>query len=294
MTTATATGTWTLSAFADEAGGSTDEQVAALKRGGLSHIDLRNVDGHNITVLPLDLAEQVQKKLEAAGIKVNMYGSPIGKIDIADDLKIDLDKLEHLGKLKAIFGCSAVRIFSYFNKAGADKKAWEREAIDRLKRLRDKANQLGLVLYHENESHIFGDHVDDVVKLGELRDGETFKLIYDFANYIRTDKGGWETWELCREVTDCFHFKDQQKNGQHVPMGQGETDAQRIVSDAASRGWSGPCTIEPHLTHSKAVLATGVTGTGSKALADMTPAETFQVAVDGAKEVLGKAGVRFV
>src|SRR5690606_26178239 len=139
------------------------------------------------------------------------------------------------------------------------------------------AGQLGLVLYHENESEIFGDHPDDVAELIPLRDGETFKLIYDFANYIRTGVDGWKSWEMFRDVTDCFHFKDQKKDGQHVPLGQGETDAARIVADAAERGWSGPCVIEPHLTHSKAVLSTGVHGTGSKALADMTPAETFQI-----------------
>src|SRR5690554_411081 len=106
-----------------------------------------------------------------------MYGSPIGKIDLADDLQIDLDKLDHLGKLKDIFGCDAVRIFSFYNrKKQADKATWQREAVDRLNRLRDRAGQLGLVLFHENESDIFGDHPEDVLRLAELRDGQTFKL----------------------------------------------------------------------------------------------------------------------
>ena len=75
---------WTLSAFADEAGGSTQEQIAACLKAGLTHIDPRNVDGHNITELPLDLAKDVAKQYEAAGIRVHMYGSPIGKIDITE------------------------------------------------------------------------------------------------------------------------------------------------------------------------------------------------------------------
>lgn len=286
--------TWTLSAFADEAGGSTDEQIAALQKAGLTHIDLRSVDGHNISVLPLDVAEAAQKKLETAGIRVAMFGSPIGKIDIADDLKIDLDKLDHLGKLKGVFGCNAVRIFSYYNKAGVDKSKWKAEAIDRLKRLKGRADKLGLVLYHENESHIFGDHPDDVAELIPLRDGQTFKLIYDFANYIRTGVDGWTSWQAFKDVTDCFHLKDQRKTGEHVPLGQGDTDATRIVQDAAKAGWSGPASVEPHLTHSKAVVVTNVEGSGNKALADMTPAETFQIAVEGAVDVLRQAGVRFV
>ena len=84
---------WILSAFADEAGGSTAEQMAACGVGGLVYIDPRNVDGHNISELPLDRAEAVAKQYEAAGVRVNMYGSPIGKLDIADDLQIDLEKV---------------------------------------------------------------------------------------------------------------------------------------------------------------------------------------------------------
>ena len=103
--------TWVLSAFADEAGGSTDEQIAALQRAGFSHIDPRMVDGHNICDLPLDLAEQVKAKYDAAGVAVGMYGSPIGKIDIADDCEIDFKKLEHLGKLKGIFGAGGGRMW---------------------------------------------------------------------------------------------------------------------------------------------------------------------------------------
>ena len=47
---------WTitaLSAFADEAGGSSDAQIEALGRAGLTEIDVRSIDGHNICDLPI-------------------------------------------------------------------------------------------------------------------------------------------------------------------------------------------------------------------------------------------------
>ncbi|NBC11489.1 MAG: TIM barrel protein [Planctomycetes bacterium] len=284
---------WTLSAFADEAGDSTDEQLQALAEGGLKLIDPRNVDGHNIAGLPLDHAEQVARRYEAAGIRVNMFGSPIGKIDIADDVQTDLDKLEHLGKLKQIFGCDGVRMFSYFNKAGAPRDQWRDQALDNLRRLRDKAGQLGLVLYHENESDIFGDHSDHVLEIAELRDGKTFRLIYDFANYIRTGEAGWDTWQKLRDQTDYFHFKDQKKTGEHTPMGEGDTDARRILEDAAKAGWEGGCTLEPHLKFSKAVLATHASGTGSQALADLNEKQLMQVAIERAKAVLDGLSIAY-
>ena len=282
--------TWTLSGFVDEAGGSTTEQVAACIAGGLSHIDPRNVDGYNITELPLEQAAAVAKQYEAAGIRVNMYGSPIGKIDIADDLSIDLKKLEHLGRLKDIFGATDVRIFSFYNKAGVEKAKWQQESLDRLKRLRDQAGELGLVLYHENESEIFGDHPNDVALIAELRDGETFKLIYDFANYIRTDASPQDCWAMLKDKTDCFHLKDQKRDGQHVPMGAGDTDARAILRDAVASGWQGPCVLEPHLTHSDAVVATGVHGTGDVSLASLSEAESFQVALKAAQALIVEVG----
>ncbi len=284
---------WILSAFADEAGGSSDEQIAALQTAGIDHIDPRGIDGHNIVELPVDLAREIKSKLDDAGIKVNMYGSPIGKIDIADDLKTDLDRLEHLARLRDVFGCNAVRIFSYYNKTEqVEKDKWRRMSLDNLKRLRDEAGRLGLKLYHENESGIFGDHSDDVLAIAELRDELTFGMIYDFGNYVRTGEEPWETWSKCKPVTDAFHFKDHKTNGEHVPMGQGDSEAIRILTDAAESGWAGPCTLEPHLKHSAAVLATHSSGSGMKALKEMSEGECFQIAADAAVQLLTDLGKR--
>ena len=108
--------TWHLSAFTDEAGDSCEAQIAAAQSNGLKRLDLRGMDGFNCTVMPLDHARGVAEKLAAAGLTVGMFGSPLGKIDIADDMQIDLGKLEHLASLAPILGCRAVRIFSYYNK----------------------------------------------------------------------------------------------------------------------------------------------------------------------------------
>ena len=301
--------TWTLSAFADEAGPTSDEQIAALQRAGLRFIDLRSVDGHNIVDLPVEDAKRIKTKFDDAGIAVSMYGSPIGKIDIEDDLGTDLDRLNHLAKMRDVFGCEAVRIFSYYNRNGADKDAWEQAAVDRLLRLRDEAGRLDLQLYHENESDIFGDHPDDVLRLAELRDGETFFLIYDFANYIRTGVDGWASWRMMRNKTDCFHFKDMlvieeggeggegeniKRRHQHVPMGGSEdTQAKRILADAYEADWEGPCTLEPHLKASEAVLATGFSGEANRSLKDLSAQESFQVAAEAARRLLDEVGVEY-
>ena len=288
--------TWALSAFADEAGSSTTEQIAALQQAGLSRIDVRNVDGYNITELPIEAAESAKQKLYAGGITVAMYGSPLGKIDIADDMRGELDKLDHLAEMKRVFGCDAVRMFSYYNQAEKPMDEWAAASIDRLKQLRDRAAQHGLVLYHENERHIYGDRLEQVLHIADELRGDSFKLIFDFDNYSQSGDDVWANWLALRDRTDAVHLKDSTAppNAMHVPAGEGNGQIPRILADALERGWDGPLTLEPHLAHSAAVMATGPSGQQNQALADMSPAECFQVAAEAAKKVLAGIGATYV
>jgi sugar phosphate isomerase/epimerase len=282
---------WPVSAFADEAGGTADEQIEALKAAGLRHIDIRGIDGFNITTLPLEQAKATKTKLDAAGISVQMFGSPIGKIDIADDLETDLAKLRHLGTLAPVLGCGAIRIFSYYNKQNAPHAEWQQKSLARLSRLRDTAKELGLTLYHENERHIFGDLAADVETIGtELRDGATFFMIFDFDNYNQSDENVWDAWVRLRDQVDSFHLKDSAEK-QHVPVGAGTGSIKRILTDAIARGWSGPVSVEPHLSHSGAVAATGPSGIENLAYGKMKPSESFHIACEAATKLLAAVGV---
>ena len=281
--------TWTLSAFADEAADSAADQIAALTQAKIDHVDLRSVDGINIVELPVDHASQVKQMLDAAGIKVGMYGSPIGKTDIADEVAIELGRLDHLGKMLEVFGATNVRIFSFYNKAGLPRDQWKAQSFEKLTKLRERAAELGLVLYHENETEVYGDHPDQIVELAELRN-DSFKLIYDFANYQRTGAEPWANWQRLKPTTDALHFKDQKKSGDHVPIGKGDTMANEIMADAVKSGWSGPCTLEPHLYMSDAVLSTNVHGRGDTSLEGKSREELFQIAAENAHQLMAAAG----
>lgn len=287
---------WPLSAFADEAGPSCDEQIAALKKAGLRHIDIRSIDGHNITVLPLDVAKTIRAKLDAAGLTVGMYGSPLGKIDITEDMEIDLAKLRHLGELRPILGATDVRIFSYYNKTNKPKSEFQAESFKRLDELQSLAEELGLVLYHENESNIFGDKSDDVLDIArEFRDPEgSFRMIFDFGNYNAGGEDVWEAWLKLREFTDAIHIKDNMRNADgklhHVPAGQGNGKIPQILADAMQRGWTGPLVVEPHLQHSAAVAATGPSGVANQAYTSMSAGETFGIACQAAVSAIKGAG----
>ena len=57
---------WILSAFADEAAATCDDQIVALHKAGIAQIDIRGIDGFNITALPLKQARIVRSKFDAA------------------------------------------------------------------------------------------------------------------------------------------------------------------------------------------------------------------------------------
>jgi len=288
---------WILSAFADEASETVDDQIQVLQESQIDHIDLRCVDGINICDLPVDHAKEVKAKLDEAGISVCMYGSPIGKIDVADDFEPDVARLEHLGELRKIFGAEKVRLFSYYNKTDELPFAeWKAESLRRLKVLADLSQKLGLVLYHENEIGIFGHTLETV---GILRDEmranhPCFKLIFDFDNYNQVGEDAWTNWQTLVECTDAIHLKESQKQDdgtfQHVPAGQGDGHIPESLADLAKRGWSGPLTLEPHLARSPAVLATGPHGEANQSLTDMSDAECFKVAAKAARGLLNEVG----
>ncbi|NNM88988.1 MAG: sugar phosphate isomerase/epimerase [Phycisphaerae bacterium] len=285
---------WTLSAFSDEAGASCEEQIAALKQARISRMDLRSIDSFNCTLLPVPHAKEVRKKLDAAGIQVQMFGSPIGKIDIADDFSVDVEKLKHLGQLAPVLGCHAVRIFSYYNKTNRSHDAWRDESLRRLRELSALAVTLKLVLYHENERHIFGDLCQDVQIIArELRKaGGAFRMIFDFDNYTQSGENAWENWLRLGQVTDAFHLKDS-RGGQHHPVGQGDGYVREILVDALKHHWKGPLAVEPHLSHSGAVAQTGPSGMDNVVYSKMPPAESFHIACTAATGLLNQVGASY-
>ena len=286
--------TWRLSGFVDEAGLSIEEQLEAAKQSQLRYIDLRGIGDGNISSLPADQASAVRSQLDAAGLTVNMFGSPIGKIDITDGVRSDLDKLEHLARMADIFDCRAVRVFSYFNKTGIDPVTWGQQAIERLGTLRAKAMELGLSIWLENERHIFGDRLPEVMRiLDELHDGESFRMIFDFDNFNQSGDNCYANWQKLKGRVDAFHLKDSTKEAMHVPIGQGAGYAREILTEAKASGWQGSLSLEPHLAHSPAVMATGPHGEANQALSDLSPTEAFVFATEEARKLLREIGADF-
>ena len=111
-----------LSAFADEYSNSFDKQIDYLVQNDMSYIELRFLDGKNIADIGDAEAKEVAKKLADANIGVSAIGSPLGKINIADDFGAHMDKAKRVFETANIVGGKNIRMFSFYLPEGATRE----------------------------------------------------------------------------------------------------------------------------------------------------------------------------
>ncbi len=232
-------------AFADEASGKLEGQIAALKRNGLQGLEIRGVDGWNIQDISLEKAKEVKRKLEDNGLKVWSMGSPIGKIDIeTGDFAAHLEKLHHVIALSHVLGADKIRMFSFYIP-GEKHDVYRQKVMDQMGQMLSVARGSGVQLCHENEKGIYGDVAP---RCRELLD--TFPElcnIFDPANFIQSGQETLSAWDMLKGRTLYLHIKDALPDGHVVPAGKGVGNLPEILKDFRAMGGNG-VTIEPHLT----------------------------------------------
>lgn len=232
-------------AFADEASPQIDGQIAALRRNGLQGLEIRNVDGQNVSDISLEKAREVHKKLTDAGLSVWSIGSPIGKIDIQkDNFEQHLQKYLHTLEIARALGAEKLRMFSFYLPKGQDPAPFRQQVIDRLSRMAELAQGSGVALCHENEKGIYGDVASRCLEI--LQAVPQLQGVFDPANFVQCGQETWAAWEMLRERITYMHIKDALPDGRVVPAGAGVGNVARILSAFRAQGGDA-VTLEPHL-----------------------------------------------
>lgn len=232
-------------AFADEASGRMDGQIAAMARNHLDGLEIRGVDGQNISDISVSKAREVRGKLEDAGLRVWSIGSPIGKIDIVDgDFAAHLEKLRHTLALADELGAANLRMFSFYIPAGETER-WRNKVFDQVGGMLRAAEGSGVTLCHENEKGIYGDCAARCLELHQAF--PALAGVFDPANFVQCGQDTLEAWELLKPYVKYLHIKDALADGRVVPSGRGIGHVPAIVKDFRARGGC-DVTIEPHLS----------------------------------------------
>ena len=249
-----------LFAFADEASSAFDGQITAMTRNRLQGLEIRGVDGQNISVVPLEKVKELRRKMDDAGLVTWSIGSPIGKIRLEDDFQAHLDKLRHCLEAANILGAKNLRLFSFFMKQ-EELAANRGEVIDRMGAFLDVAAGTGVALCHENEKGIYGACAQECLEL--LTQLPELKGIFDPANFVQCGGDTAAAWELLKSHTHYLHIKDAMPDGSVVPAGKGHGNVAMIVRDFLARGGDA-MTIEPHLKVFEGLAALEQAGEESK------------------------------
>jgi len=231
-----------LCAFADEADSKLDGQIAALKANGIGYLEIRGVDGKNISAITADEAKTIKSRLDDAGIAVWSIGSPTGKIDIKKPFDKHLDEFCHMIELAHILGASHYRLFSFYGTDGA--ASYEDAVLERLNRFVEKSKGSGVVLCHENEKDIYGDVAERCLAIHQKI--PEIKAIFDPSNFIQCKVDVPAAWNMLKEYVEYIHVKDAKANGGVVPAGHGVGNLSAIIKEFGSRG-GGTLSLEPHL-----------------------------------------------
>ncbi len=278
-----------LSAFSDEYDPDFDTQLEGAKLNGLTHIEIRNVNGKNISDHTLEEAKGLKAKLDAAGIGISSIGSPIGKINIEDPMEPHIEKLKNVIEIAKILEAKYIRMFSFYMPKDKNPDDYRDEVMKRMRMMLDVAKDSGVTLLHENEKGIYGDTVERCADLMEELKDYDLKAVFDPANFIQCDQ---ETYPYgfgkLKDYTVYMHIKDCIEGGRVVPAGYGIGGIKEILTELKARGYEGFLSLEPHLTNFVGFAALEDSGAEAVDAPALDAKEKFNLAVDSLKKILSE------
>ena len=237
-----------LSAFADEYSNSFIEQLEALRSFDIGHVEVRGVDGKNISVLTPDDVREMKQKLDFYGIGVSAMGSPIGKIKLDGDIEDHFEMAKRVFESANELGAKYIRMFSFYAPEGKNILDCKSEVFEHLSALKDLAREHGAVLCHENEAEIYGSVPERCLEIHNAFGGE-IKTVFDMGNYVLEGVKPYpEAYGMLRDTIAYFHIKDALYEGAIVPPGKGEASIKEILADHV--GYAKDdffVSVEPHL-----------------------------------------------
>lgn len=237
-----------ITGFADEIAPDLKTQVEAMKKLGISHIEMRGVDGDNLIFHSNEKIAEIKKYLNDNHILLSALGSPLGKIGITDDFTHHFEQFKRAVEIAQMMDTPNIRMFSFYLPNGCNPGDYETAVFDRLGQMVDYAASNQVVLLHENEKGIYGEKADACKKLMDTFYGEHFKAIFDFANFVQAQEDTMDAYNLLKPYISYVHVKDALfKDGSVVPAGMGDGNVATILSDLYQSGYTGFLSVEPHL-----------------------------------------------
>lgn len=276
----------TLSGFADEIHENLGKQIRVLKKLGMSHVDMRGVNGKGLVEYSMDEVKEIKKQLDAEGIRLSSVGSPIGKIQITDDFAPHMELYKHTVDIAHAMETDYIRMFSFFMPENEDYGQYKDPVMERLGKMVDYAKANDIILLHENEKDIYGDIAPRCLEIQKAFYGEHFKAVFDFANFVQCKQDTLEAYEMMKPYVAYIHIKDALwSDASVVPPGTGDGHLEEILRKFKASGYQGFLSLEPHLSDFAGFSALEMNASQKKKL---NGEEAFTLAHDSLVKILEK------
>jgi len=235
-----------ISGFSDEISADFNVQLTEMKKMNIAYIEIRGVNGKNISELTKNEVLEVKKRLKDFDIKVSAIGSPIGKIRMTDDFNTHYEVFKHIVWIAEVLETSNIRMFSFYMSPD-ETEMYRDEVIKRLTAFKTYIEDKDIVLLHENEKDIYGDIPERCLDLFNELGSDQFKLIFDPANFIQCGVDVIEAHKLLKAHVAYYHIKDATGDGKVVPAGLGVGNLPYLIESLKNDGYDGFLSVEPHL-----------------------------------------------
>jgi sugar phosphate isomerase/epimerase len=238
-----------LSAFADEIAPQLTEQIRVCRTCGITHFELRTIDGVNVLDFDDRTRRNIRSQLGDNGIGVQTIASPIGKVKISDPWPAHFDRFKIAVDAAEFFQAPFIRLFSYYPASpGQDMRSHRDEVLRRMRAKIDYLNGHPVVLLHENEKDIYGERGRECLDLLATIDSPKLRCAFDSANFVQAGERPIDNWPQLKPYTAQIHVKDAKlSDGTVVLAGTGDGDYDAILADAYASGYRGFLSLEPHL-----------------------------------------------
>ena len=237
----------TLSAFSDEYADNLQEQCQALQGFGIKYMEMRGVNGKNVSTLQKTEIQDAKKILNDYGISVSSIGSPLGKIKLDGDIAGHLETAKRVFETANELGAKNIRMFSFYLPEGKTREECKGQVFDELEKFVKLSEIYNVTLCHENEALIYGESPAKCKEIVDHFDGR-LKVVFDMGNFVLDGFNPMDAYTLLGDYIEYFHIKDALYAGAIVPAGKGEAQVKEILDSYKTSDKKDTfITLEPHL-----------------------------------------------
>ena len=252
-----------ITGFTDEVSDDLSLQIRALKELGWSHIDLRTVNGKNVSSLTDREFDYIYEQLSENDIQIACFGSTVANWSRDVIKSFDQDMLEMKNSIRHMKkgGVRFIRIMSYKIDSpvplGSDH---ESAVIANTRKIVQLAEDSGIVCLHENCQTWGGQSCQHSIRLLEAVDSPALKLVFDTGNpfsmhYVAGEppypyQNALKFFQEVRPHVEYLHIKDGHWAGdvsEYTFPGEGLGNVAEILREIKEHKMDIPISIEPHV-----------------------------------------------